>query len=373
MTPASSPRGTQLNNGTGNHLRDAPFADERGHNYFLSFSKPRFVYIKERRVEKVYWLARLSFMSLALAWCINEYTFLSIPSLIVSVVLFAMAVPGTEHRLNNARIDNTDIADRGSEGDIIYGPTDSHRSDSVDHRYLPVSKQILPFHGVVHQIGRQTLLSEFKVLTSSRTWQSELRSGLLQSFSVDKAPLEGGLSQSLLTRDDMERVGKRCRGIIRRIIRQAPCNDRLRKQYLKDVETSKYFSWLLNQGALEHFIELLPYSLENPESSFAGLGAVSLDPLLVDPTKFRIWTLKIFACHIVKRYLIGLDKYPPYDSKCVVCKEKRISVGFIGCNHSIVCGDCGREIFYSSEDWRRQCPMCRQEINGLTDETLERI
>ena len=364
MTPASSPRGAPQNNGTNDHLHDTPFPDEKGVNYFLSFSKPRFVYIKERRVENVYWLARLSFTALALAWCINEYTFLSIPSLIVSVVLFAMAVPGTEHRLNYARVDDTEV-----------DPTDGHRGDGVDHRYLPVSKQILPFHGVVHQIGRQTLLSEFKVLTSSRTWQSELRPGLLESFSVGskKAPVDGGLSCALLTRADMERVGKRCRGIIRRIIRQAPCKDRLRKQYLKDVETSKYFSWLLNQGALQHFIELLPYSLEDPDTSFAGLGAVNSDPLLVEPTKFRIWTLKIFACHIVKRYLIGLDKYPPYDSKCVVCKEKRISVGFIGCSHSIVCGDCGREIFYSSEDWGRQCPMCRQEINGLTDETLERI
>eukprot|EP00944_MAST-04C_sp_MAST-4C-sp1_P000978 g978.t1 len=302
MTNASSPRGTPPKNGTSNHLYDAPFADERGHNYFLSFSKPRVVYIKERRVEKVYWLARLSFMALALAWCINEYTFLSIPSLIVSVVLFAMAVPRTEHHLNNARVDNTDISDHSSSGDIIYDPTDSHIGDSADHMYLPVSKQILPFHGVVHQIGRQTLLSEFKVLTSSRTWQSELRSGLLQSFSVGKAPLHDGLSHPHLTRSDIERVGKRCRGIIRRIIRQAPCNERLRKQYLQDVETSKYFSWLLNQGALQRFIELLPYSLENPDSSFAGL-----------------------------------------------------------------------KIFYSGEDWGRQCPLCRQEINGLTDETLERI
>ena len=74
------------------------------------------MYIKERRVEKVYWLARLSFMALALAWCINEYTFLSIPSLIVSVVLFAMAVPRTEHHLNNARVDNADISDHSSSG-----------------------------------------------------------------------------------------------------------------------------------------------------------------------------------------------------------------------------------------------------------------
>ena len=339
-------------------------------NYFLSFSKPR---ERERKKD-------------ASRMCIGLQGYLLRPfSLSLSLSLspdslrysLSMAVHGTDLSLSLSLSlceHDTDVADRHSNGDI-FDPTDGHGGDGVDHRYLPVSKQILPFHGVVHQIGRQTLLSEFKVLTSSRTWSSELRSGLLESFSVGskKAPVDGGLSCALLTRADMERVGKRCRGIIRRIISKRLGKDRLRKQYLKDVETSKYFSWLLNQGALQHFIELLPIRYRIFDSSFAGLGVVNSDPLLVEPTKFRIWTLKIFACHIVKRYLIGLDKYPPYDSKCVVCKEKRISVGFIGCSHSIVCGDCGREIFYSSEDWGRQCPMCRQEINGLTDETLERI
>ena len=49
-------------------------------------------------------------------------------------------------------------------------------------------------------------------------------------------------------------------------------------------------------------------------------------------------------------------------------------MSFIGCNHTILCGQCGREVYYSEEKWGNQkCPLCRRGILGLTDESLERV
>ncbi len=354
--------------------------DERGSNYFLSFLKPRGIYVKERRIEKLYGFIRTGITLSSLVWSANNYGFFSIVTIIIFVVLLALILPNEHVKHNNNDNNNSNrITINDTDNGYIYNPADSYDDngdgDKVsNHLLLPKSKHILPWHSVIHQIGRQTLLNEFKVLCSGTSWQNEVRNGLVEIFKTGKTKINGEYHEPLLTRSDMDCIGKRCKGIIRRIIRQSPCSERLRQQYLNEMETSKYFTWLLDNGGLGSYIELLPYSLENPDDVFAGVNILKPEPYLHKPITFRIWTLKIFACHVIKRYLKILKKYPIYDSLCVICKEKKVSMSFIGCNHTILCGQCGREVYYSEEKWGNQkCPLCRRGILGLTDESLERV
>jgi len=391
----SSPRETVVTN--------SAYTDERGKNYFLSFSKPRGIYAKEKRIEYIYWFLRTVITSVALAWCINNYGFFSISSLTIFVILIAIILP-TQNGNDINELVNNDPSNNNSNvqpditntfdysdcaGGYVFNPADSYDNGrdadnaNNNHLYLPTSKHILPWHSVIHQIGRQTLLNEFRVLCSSIEWK-QTRIGILENLknNIKKLKQNEIINNNMekytatklsLTRFDLETIERRSRGIIRRIIRQSPCSERLRRQYLHDIDHSNYFKWLLDDGKLVQFIELLPFSFENTDPLFAGIDTLIPEPFLFEPLTFRLWALKIFSYHVIKRYLILMDKYPEFEETCVVCKEKRVSMSFIGCNHTIVCGNCGREIFYSTEKWGHQCPLCRRDIIGLTDESLERV
>ena len=378
-------------------LTNSAYTDERGKNYFLSFSKPRGIYVKEKRIEYIFWFLRTVLTSVALTWCVNNYGFFSILSLTMFVILVAIILPtqngkdtnelvnnNPSYGGNNNNADNNNLNYGDSAGGYVFNPADSYDNvgdvnNTSNHLYLPTSKHILPWHSVIHQIGRQTLLDEFRVLCSSNEWK-QTRIGILENLENIKLKqneinnMQNSTATKLsLTRFDLETIERRSRGIIRRIIRQSPCSERLRRQYLHDIDRSNYFKWLLEDGKLEQFIQFLPFSFENTDPLLAGIDVLIPEPFLFEPVIFRLWALKIFSYHVIKRYLILMGKYPEFEETCVVCKEKRVSMSFIGCNHTIVCGRCGREIFYSNEKWGHQCPLCRRDIIGLTDESLERV
>ena len=161
-----------------NKIHNGYEEDERGSNYFLSFLKPRGIYVKERRIEKLYGFIRTGITLSSLVWSANNYGFFSIVTIIIFVVLLALILPNEHVKQNNNDSNNSNrITINDTDNGYIYNPADSYDDngdgDKVsNHLLLPKSKHILPWHSVIHQIGRQTLLNEFKnPITINKRWE----------------------------------------------------------------------------------------------------------------------------------------------------------------------------------------------------------
>ena len=106
---APSPREKNRKKHNDKHFNNNKYAyeeDERGSNYFLSFLKPRGIYVKERRIEKLYGFIRTGITLSSLVWSANNYGFFSIVTIIIFVVLLALLLPN-EHVKHNNNDNNT--------------------------------------------------------------------------------------------------------------------------------------------------------------------------------------------------------------------------------------------------------------------------
>eukprot|EP00945_MAST-04E_sp_MAST-4E-sp1_P001477 g1477.t1 len=273
--------------------------DELGANYLLSFGIPK----KEVRAKKkpknrskgvMYSIGLLVFLISA-----REYGVLSVHTLVLAVLFFIAFAP------------------RNSMDDHVQ---QVHEDHYVDEGSPKERWNLYPWHAVIHQFGRQPLCDEFRFLVSQVAWEDQ-RVNLINSFY-------GMYVKTIFSKADLKLLGKRVKGLCRRIVRETPFGfekRRLRKQCLQELESGRYFEWVLENNFCYQFIEDLPGSLEKTDLAYAGANFVE-SPISsrAQVESFRLWFLKIFCAHIVKRYVVSIEQYPSFDTKCVICSERTI-------------------------------------------------
>lgn len=310
--------------------------DELGKNYFLSFDCSRNS-PGETGSSKTAWRVLTLISTGLFLYSVLMHGIISAQSVLLGSMAMALIVPKSDAVAIDSFSDNDGSGDYGND-ELLQYPWNSH----------------------IHQRGRRTLFQELHFLINAKSWEDD-RNQLCVSLLGDTSATP-----------TLYALGKRVKGLARRIVREATCSERLRAQFMKELDRGEYLDSVLKMGVAFQFIEELPQSWHSENSAYALEQIASpIDAFYV--TYFRLWFLKLFVAHLVKRYLVKIGKYPPFDVQCIICQEKKVSVAFLGCKHAVACGKCARNCFYSDSAWGGTCPLCRVPISSMTDESLARV
>ena len=311
--------------------------DELGKNYLLSFDCSQWDSFVKTNSSKTLWHALALISNGLFLYSVFTHGLISAQSVLLGALALALIVPKSDAVAINSFSDK-DISDDYCNAEILQYPWNSY----------------------IHQRGRRTLFQELHFLVNAKSWEDD-RDQLSVSLLEDSSAIP-----------TLNALGKRVKGLARRVVREATCSERLRTQFMKELDRGEYLDSVLKMGVAFQYIEELPQSWHSENSVYALAQIASpIDAFYV--TSFRLWFLKLFVAHLVKRYLVKIGKYPPFDVQCIICQEKKVSVAFLGCKHAVACGKCARHCFYSDSAWGGKCPLCRVPISSMTDESLARI